>query len=374
MIRNYIIFLSTASLYGGIPGILTSNTSATSITNKKLSPILHTDNSGSNDSSSSTLRDKLNMSNIIPDYTPKSERNSEVVPSVDGGTNTGELEELYDKQSKFATDDVTVSRDNSVPDYKDVDENNDYDGYNDYYSNDIDTTRETGGDILKLVSAGSIKYNHQGIVGSLRSDDDSHSLPSASYKEEPEVENYPLFEVTSASGSNQLTEDNLRLREKYGFDIDEVSLSPESVSNFSVQSVASVISVTGTITNSSQYSIQNSSVVSSHSSPAKLQVRFFQKTHVKDWKILDLFRETLRTYKPISNDCILLFKRSFKYFASNYQSNDTRLKFAMQKLCDNCDKVLASNPAQLLLNEESIGVSFDFLHVLYFFLIFLELS
>ncbi|KAK4509613.1 uncharacterized protein ATC70_007966 [Mucor velutinosus] len=73
-----------------------------------------------------------------------------------------------------------------------------------------------------------------------------------------------------------------------------------------------------------------------------------------DWKILNVLEELFLIYRPTSTDCLTIFKQSFKRFASNYKSNDARLNTATKKLYDNCNKVLATDPAKLILCKQRV--------------------
>ncbi|KAL9554638.1 hypothetical protein MBANPS3_002721 [Mucor bainieri] len=43
---------------------------------------------------------------------------------------------------------------------------------------------------------------------------------------------------------------------------------------------------------------------------------YFKSTHVKSWKVLDLFKTVLDRYKPITYDCVSIFIQTFKKFGS----------------------------------------------------------
>lgn len=56
----------------------------------------------------------------------------------------------------------------------------------------------------------------------------------------------------------------------------------------------------------------------------------------------------------------MIFKRAFKRFASNFESNDTRSNLAMKKLLDNFDSAVISNPVKLVISKERVKASFIF--------------
>ncbi|KAI8643145.1 hypothetical protein BD408DRAFT_442847 [Parasitella parasitica] len=84
---------------------------------------------------------------------------------------------------------------------------------------------------------------------------------------------------------------------------------------------------------------------------------YFKITHVKSWKVLDLFKALLAEYKPISYDCVSIFVHTFKRFGRNYASNDVKIQHTMNKLSDKCDSVINSDLARTLVVKEHVEQS-----------------
>ncbi|KAI7892852.1 uncharacterized protein EV154DRAFT_503773 [Mucor mucedo] len=85
--------------------------------------------------------------------------------------------------------------------------------------------------------------------------------------------------------------------------------------------------------------------------------KYFEITHVRYWKVLDLFQALLVEYKPISYDCTSIFVRTFKKFALNYTSSNVKLQHNMKNLLNKCENVINSNLARTLVMKERVEQS-----------------
>ncbi|ORE02418.1 hypothetical protein BCV72DRAFT_245196 [Rhizopus microsporus var. microsporus] len=84
---------------------------------------------------------------------------------------------------------------------------------------------------------------------------------------------------------------------------------------------------------------------------------YFKTTHVKSWKVLDLFKALLAEYKPISYDCMSIFVHTFKRFGQNYTSNNVKIQHTMKNLLNKCDNVINSDLARTLVMKERVEQS-----------------
>ncbi|CEG64737.1 hypothetical protein RMATCC62417_01659 [Rhizopus microsporus] len=107
----------------------------------------------------------------------------------------------------------------------------------------------------------------------------------------------------------------------------------------------------------SAISIDHVSLLSEASEEEQIAVyyNYINTNNVKEWKVFKLFQALIKEYQiSFSTDCIAIFKHSFKKFADSYESNDEKLRRAMQKLRNNCDTVLNSEAVKIIIRNEGI--------------------